>query len=332
MAINSDGYSLLVRIEFLDGGLNDLSNFHGNITRARLTDGSKSVGLVVKTAPGDPDIRERLPWKEMYCNEIHFYLHIYPVLSRYGPLPTVPRVLWSCLEEGKETLVLEDLRDRGYLASSIEEGIGGVALDKALQALEKLHTASRTLRQKDPQLFSRLASLLQEAICKGPVFEISAHKCLENAINVAEKHLPEDYADKLRKFNIVDDMKAALRLSDDSVFTHGDTWPSNILYKRSETGEIEDIVFIDWQLCRIGSPLMDISYLLLSSAPHTPCPSTSTAARFGLGMTLILLPFCLGQCDASMLQEVDKLIFTENEFASSKIAAAIKSAVEGGVI
>lgn len=46
---------------------------------------------------------------------------------------------------------------------------------------------------------------------------------------------------------------------------HGDFWSNNIMFKYSETGQVEDLVLVDFQLISYGHPAYDVLYLLYLS-------------------------------------------------------------------
>ncbi|XP_016980340.2 uncharacterized protein LOC108045504 [Drosophila rhopaloa] len=50
-----------------------------------------------------------------------------------------------------------------------------------------------------------------------------------------------------------------------NVLNHGDCWMNNLLFKVDSRGEVEDMVFVDFQNPKYGSPTQDLFYLLLTS-------------------------------------------------------------------
>ena len=47
-----------------------------------------------------------------------------------------------------------------------------------------------------------------------------------------------------------------------AVICHGDCWINNFLYKYDEENRIDETCLVDFQLIRVGSPLLDISNLI----------------------------------------------------------------------
>lgn len=50
-----------------------------------------------------------------------------------------------------------------------------------------------------------------------------------------------------------------------NVLNHGDCWMNNLLFKLDTKGEVEDMLFVDFQNPKYGSPTQDLFYLILTS-------------------------------------------------------------------
>lgn len=51
-----------------------------------------------------------------------------------------------------------------------------------------------------------------------------------------------------------------------NVLNHGDCWNFNIMFLYDAFGKIKETLFVDFQVCKYGSPANDLYYLILSSA------------------------------------------------------------------
>lgn len=50
-----------------------------------------------------------------------------------------------------------------------------------------------------------------------------------------------------------------------NALNHGDCWMNNLLFKMNSSGDLEDMVFVDFQNPKYGSPAMDLLYFIISS-------------------------------------------------------------------
>lgn len=51
-----------------------------------------------------------------------------------------------------------------------------------------------------------------------------------------------------------------------NVLNHGDIWSNNIMFNYNDDEAIENTYFVDYQLCKYGTPSYDLYLLILSSA------------------------------------------------------------------
>lgn len=51
-----------------------------------------------------------------------------------------------------------------------------------------------------------------------------------------------------------------------NVLLHGDLWANNIMFQHDENGKAKDVLFVDLQISRYGSPVQDLIYFIVSSA------------------------------------------------------------------
>lgn len=66
------------------------------------------------------------------------------------------------------------------------------------------------------------------------------------------------------------DRICATSVRDDNEFNvilHGDLWSNNIMFKYDDvTGDVEDTVLVDFQICYYGPPALDVTYCLYTSS------------------------------------------------------------------
>ncbi|KAB7507814.1 hypothetical protein Anas_06459 [Armadillidium nasatum] len=184
-----------------------------------------------------------------------------------------PKPYTRSFEKGREVLVIEDLRKKGF---SMHERTKGFDLKHSILVVEELarfHASSllfeETLEKKSiPESFDHFEVWLDNnEICS--FFNviigsqcISTIKLLKNfpkyekCITWLEKRmdcLAQLYRDVLspsRSFNVL---------------IHGDCRASNILFRNDEIGSPQDVRFVDFQGTRKSSPSNDLIYFLFSS-------------------------------------------------------------------
>lgn len=54
-----------------------------------------------------------------------------------------------------------------------------------------------------------------------------------------------------------------------NVILHGDLWVNNIMFQHDEKGLPTEVLFVDYQMSRYGSPVQDLMYFILSSTEYS---------------------------------------------------------------
>ncbi|XP_014273437.1 uncharacterized protein [Halyomorpha halys] len=322
-----ENFTEKAKVEVLGSGLQDGSNFHGSLTRARISENGRTLPVFIK---------KEMPCKEVnssqkFSNEIHFYTKIHPQLKAFGDVPKVPRYLWDGKLGDGTILIIEDVSAEEYVPARSGTELNTMEVELLLKELGKLHETSGKMKAQNPELFDMLVAPLEEGFCVGAPYEGVLTQCYKNAISAAEKHLPEKYKEKLLRYDYSRTSEWAMKRSGPNlVLTHGDSWYSNFLFKYQ--GDIPiSVAILDWQMCRVGSPLLDVSELLFSSTSGADCPG-ATECAFGFTMAIIILPFALGQAEAALVLTPEKLVFSEDSVVSKRIADVIKVAIDKGII
>jgi hypothetical protein len=50
-----------------------------------------------------------------------------------------------------------------------------------------------------------------------------------------------------------------------NVLNHGDVWKNNMLFRYSNTGQPESVMFVDYQLSHFTSPIVELRYFIYTS-------------------------------------------------------------------
>ncbi|XP_011143872.1 uncharacterized protein LOC105185799 isoform X4 [Harpegnathos saltator] len=215
----------------------------------------------------------------LYKREIFFYREILPLfketLKKHGGIADLFPTFYDAHEEPKkEVLVLENLMLKGFtMKSSRIMDYPHVSL--TLRSLGEFHAYSFITRVADPINFNKLKQMKEPLfyhILKYNNDEYINYLCttVGKALIGEEKHYVERYQkfvdNILHNLNDVVDGNAAEPYT---VVNHGDAWTNNILYKYDEKSQECsqekipcDLRFLDFQICRYASPVLDIVYLL----------------------------------------------------------------------
>lgn len=143
----------------------------------------------------------------------------------------------------------------------------------ALVSFGKLHGLSHAMRALEPVKFHELTSHMKDiyysvetrkwheemvrlevAVAKDAVAKEYPGTRVEEKLNVFMGSVPEFYTEMARLSHATNEY---------SVIGHGDCWPPNFMYKYGEEGP-QRMKIIDFQLVRLGSCALDISFFIYS--------------------------------------------------------------------
>ncbi|XP_051158251.1 uncharacterized protein LOC127279758 [Leptopilina boulardi] len=268
-----------VKIKISNGNV-EVDNFLANIYRVQLKgekiDENKSVSynLIIKCFPqGETIIFNEFKIRNFYLHEISFYEENIPILekllSEYDTnvkINDIPIYYGSCKTKGDEVLILEDVSYRGLRAKKSKLLDYSHAV-MALKHLAQFHAYGFILRVKKPELFEKTIKTIKEpAFFESDDYTKQYGKLCDVAIKAIENE-GTYYVEKINKFrNNV--FKYCLYDTNGSnaepfaTITHGDFWTNNMLFKYNENSEPEDFCFLDFQMYRYASPILDIVYML----------------------------------------------------------------------
>jgi thiamine kinase-like enzyme len=246
--------------------------------------GENKYNLVLKTLPSGDFLQNFLQNVKGFEKELQMYKITLPAMYRkmmdmsangkFRPLSA--RLLPT---KRKDTIVLEDLQHFGYKMANKHNGLDLEHCKLTVRALARLHAASVALHKTDPSYMdmyseSMFADTEEQRKLMGGNFECS----LKSLASKVDKWLGyEHFANKIRRLipTAFDQMINCTKQKKDSlnVLNHGDCWTNNIMFHYCpNTGEVDDVRLIDFQLVRFSSPALDLQYFL--------CTSTNDEIRF----------------------------------------------------
>ncbi|XP_062556228.1 uncharacterized protein LOC134221062 [Armigeres subalbatus] len=254
-----------------------------------------AITFVAKIKPVEGQLAEEFKKSDVFDKEIFAYKNVLPklvtVISKLGgAVELAPQLIYSS-DVPSNLMVLEDLTVRGY---SVENQQLGLNLEQSKMAIEKLaffHAASAVLIDENPEDYTKFAKGTFHADYKDKLkyFSDALTAVVDNA---SELGIDSNVAIKLKTLPIKTIQKAIDSYGSDfyglKVLNHGDFWTNNIMYKY-KNNELVDAIFVDYQNCVIGSPIIDLTYFLTSSPAYDVLEESKDALIYTYYETLSLL-------------------------------------------
>uniref|UniRef100_A0AAG5CVP8 CHK kinase-like domain-containing protein n=1 Tax=Anopheles atroparvus TaxID=41427 RepID=A0AAG5CVP8_ANOAO len=253
------------------------------------------ITFVAKIKPTEGLLVEQFKKADVFEKEIVLYKSVLPsmvtLIAKLGSvIELAPQLIYSS-ETPSDLVVLEDLTVRGY---SVENQALGLSLEQSKMAVEKLaffHAASAMMLEENAQVFARFSKGTFHSEYKDRLgyFPDTVGVVAEMA---AELGLSGTVAEKLKKLPAKTLQKAIAAFESDikgfKVLNHGDFWTNNIMFKY-QGKELVDAIFVDFQNCVVGSPIIDLVYFLASTPAYDVLQQHKDELVFTYHETLVLL-------------------------------------------
>ncbi|CAG9764214.1 unnamed protein product [Ceutorhynchus assimilis] len=265
-------------------GDNYLGIIH-SVTVKEKNDETKVLHLICKSASVIDNFRGMMPIIKMFKRERDLY-EIIGKLKEYQnekallrPFDGVAKFYGSCLEEKNETILMENLKKYGYKLWDRMTPMNNEHLSAVFAEYAKFHALSLAYKHQNPDGFEELSKDIKTDVFMDndqengkEKFEKFLEYHFKNGLKAVEGNAKA--TTELGKFREVIGQKfELLRMSEKAVITHGDCWCNNILFKYEKSNAPSKVCFIDWQLSKLGSPAMDLTYFLSTSGSKETYPN-----------------------------------------------------------
>ncbi|XP_058453315.1 uncharacterized protein LOC131431549 [Malaya genurostris] len=225
------------------------------------------VELFVKALPTSiPKLKKYLEEMRAFSKEAELFRQLIPNLSEYG------RFCPEAVFVKDHLIVFKNVSIDGF---RVVEQNGGlldlVHLEKALKTLANLHAASFALESKQgkpivdqyPGLLDENAWKLQEDYPRVAELESNIDMMCE-IVNHSENNWNRCDALVMQMPNCVREIYEMVKTSPvyRNVFSHGDLWNNNVMFRYSESGAPVDSLLLDYQLSRYVPPAYDFNMLI----------------------------------------------------------------------
>ncbi|PSN39643.1 hypothetical protein C0J52_23421 [Blattella germanica] len=238
-----------------------------------------NISLIIKCSPQEENTQKFVSELNMFWREYQALKMVVPKFhnqletvapGKYQPFAS------SCLIHQNidkiSVIVLDDLKTQGFKMANRLLGFDLQHCILVLKILARLHAASASLYEKDPSF--------TDVFNKKPTVDNKRTRDFFSDLLISladeidtwkEDKEYKQYSQRLR--NCVptcgEKMKEALQFSDQgiNVFSHGDVWVNNIMFRYNDRDQPKDARFVDFQLSHWCSPAADLLYFLFTS-PH----------------------------------------------------------------
>ncbi|XP_011882266.1 PREDICTED: uncharacterized protein LOC105569983 [Vollenhovia emeryi] len=225
--------------------------------------------FMTKTIVRDSKISTLVDLSDLFRMEAHAYTIVLPVLRSFGP---------QCIYADKDTIIMEDLAEKGYVNCERRNYMDLDHTIYALKKLAKLHASSLAIKINDPRQFDTLNMHIEEIIYKNnsetSVMRACTDMCVKSILqylDMVKTQTPELQTIKQHIAIYVDKTYDAMRRlfvapkQKYDTICHGDPWVNNLLFLHDDDGRIIDLKMVDYQIIRYTSLSTDILYFIYSS-------------------------------------------------------------------
>lgn len=258
----------------------------GEIYRILYKDGNdennnKQSSLILKIAPRNEIMREKLQSRELFLQEIKMYDNVlsffYDFQLSKGIIPKEngfnesAKRYFSISEELSESLFLEDLRRRKFEMVSLRDGpIKFDHVRLVMQALGKFHAISFALKDQQPEKFKELSESIPEQFWTMIESKFSRHfeHMVWRLTSILEQGKRFDLLERFNRmageYHLHQSTVFKLASSSDSysVICHGDATTNNTMFSNDDHGNPVEVTLFDWQFSRYK----DINFSLSKNA------------------------------------------------------------------
>ncbi|XP_055604094.1 uncharacterized protein LOC129752332 [Uranotaenia lowii] len=253
------------------------------------------ITFVAKIKPTEGKLVEEFKKSDVFDKETFIYKTVFPKLVATisklgGAVELAPHLIYSS-DVPSNLLVLEDLTVRGY---SVENQQLGLSLEQSKMAIEKvafLHAASAVLLSEGSIELGKFAKGTFHVDHKDKLVYFS--NALATVADIAaDLGIDSETAIKLSTLPPKAVQKAIEAYGSDcqglKVLNHGDFWTNNIMFKYQDN-ELVDAIFVDFQNCVVGSPIIDLLFFLTSSPAYDVLETSKDELIYTYHETLSLL-------------------------------------------
>lgn len=170
-----------------------------------------------------------------------------------------------------ECLFLEDLENHGFtMLDNINKEVTVEHVRLFLNALAQFHAISFAINDQEPEKFKQLSSNLSDIhwyrgnVAAAAYYDAQAENFLKTLSAPDDAPLYQKLKDVFAKgaFNVGLEITEQALNESATVLSFGDAHYQNTLFRHDTNGNPVEVCFIDWQLSRHESPVIDFIYFV----------------------------------------------------------------------
>ncbi|CAD7087526.1 unnamed protein product [Hermetia illucens] len=267
---NGDNFSSDIYRVIVISGENENCNSPEQSPRSKV----QPFRFILKTSPTVEIRRQMFNTTKQFFYEHYMYTVVLPALRAFQlqRLPeheifdNYPKMISGTLDFMQEYIVLEDMSTKGFGNVNRSTPLKFEECEAVFKALAKLHAVSFAYKDQNPSELKKLVEPLEEIVFKTPLQEdfdnFLRHKIVVaiTTLNENEEHIKGPILEFQKIFG-----KSMIECTSEkthAAILHGDCWISNLLFRKEDTPPKLDITFLDWQIGRYGTPIIDLSYFI----------------------------------------------------------------------
>lgn len=216
----------------------------------------------------------------IYVREMNMYEEVLPKLTKIlreefnDPLKYFAATM--NVDRERDSIIFEDMSLEKYYVSDRLAQLDVEQTKLVLKKLAAFHAAGALLNEREPGIFGEKYDR-----CFFNRYTRSYEPIMRNMVNALAKSLDNDaelqqrYGEKLKGLadHIMEYSERAMEYKEEDFVTlcHGDIWTTNVMFHDNEQGELDNVIFIDFQFSVFNSPAIDLHYLFATSTQDNVC-------------------------------------------------------------
>lgn len=259
--------------------------------------------LLCKLAPSNAAQRKEFQSVALFQREIDAYTKYLPLLAAFQRekgltdgecFNAYPTVYAAVCDESKDqiALIMDDLRDKQFMMWPKATSITKKAAFAVIGHLAKFHATSFALKDQRPETYKQfdLTDLMEIILRNSSNLTMALQMGLDRAIGVLHDERHKDILTQVRN-NLARTLNDCMRpdtFEPFGVLGHGDCWINNLMFQfhgtqvqfyrmirhvfsyfsiiiNFQNNDFKHVNFIDWQLLRFCSPVLDLHYFIFTA-------------------------------------------------------------------